>query len=104
MADRLGELLVKRNFITPDQLKKATDEQKFKGGRLESILVKLGFIKEDDLLSFLSAQYRVPSVKLSKIEINPNVIKLVPSSTVKKHFIIPVNRVGQKLTLAISDP
>ena len=71
MADRLGELLVKRNFITPDQLKKATDEQKLKGGRLESILVKLGFIKEDDLLSFLSAQYRVPSVKISKMEINP---------------------------------
>ena len=104
MADRLGELLVKRNFITPDQLKKATDEQKFKGGRLESILVKLGFIKEDDLLSFLSAQYRVPSVKLSKIEINPNVIKLVPASKAKNYLMIPVQRVGPKLTLAMADP
>jgi len=104
MADRLGELLVKRNFITPDQLKKATDEQKFKGGRLESILVKLGFIKEDDLLSFLSAQYRVPSVKLSKIEINPNVIKLVPASKAKNNLMIPVQRVGPKLTLAMADP
>src|SRR4030067_3860450 len=104
MADRLGELLVKRNFITPDQLKKATDEQKFKGGRLESILVKLGFVKEDDLLSFLSAQYRVPSVKLSKIEINPNVIKLVPASKAKDFLIIPVQRVGPKLPLAMSDP
>jgi len=52
MAERMGELLVKRNFITPDQLKKAMDEQKFKGGRLESILVKLGFVKEDDLYPF----------------------------------------------------
>ena len=104
MADRLGELLVKRNFITPDQLKKATDEQKFKGGRLESILVKLGFVKEDDLLSFLSAQYRVPSVKLSKIEINPNVIKLVPASKAKNYLMIPVQRVGPKLTLAMADP
>jgi type IV pilus assembly protein PilB len=104
MADRMGELLVKRNFITPDQLKKATDEQKFKGGRLESILVKLGFIKEDDLLSFLSAQYRVPSVKLSKIEINPNVIKLIPASKAKNNLLIPVQRVGPKLTLAMADP
>ena len=104
MAERLGELLVRKNYITIEQLKKAIDEQKFKGGRLEAMLVRLGYIKEDDLLSFLSAQYRVPSVKLSKIEINPNVIKLVPSSTVKKHFIMPVNRVGPKLTLAMSDP
>jgi len=104
MAERLGELLIKRNFITPDQLKKAVDEQKFKGGRLESILVKLGFIKEDDLLSFLSAQYRVPSVKLSKIEINPNVIKLVPASKAKNYLMIPVQRVGPKLTLAMADP
>ena len=104
MAERLGELLIKRNYITPEQLKKASDEQKLKGGRLESNLVRLGYIKEDELLSFLSAQYRVPSVKISKMEINPNVIKLVPSSVSKKYFIIPINRVGPKLTLAMADP
>ncbi len=89
MSERLGELLIKRNFITPEQLKKAHEEQKLKGGRLESNLVRLGFIKEDELLSFLSAQYRVPSVKLSKIEINPNVIKLIPPSISKKVFYHP---------------
>ncbi|MBM4348924.1 MAG: type IV-A pilus assembly ATPase PilB [Deltaproteobacteria bacterium] len=104
MSERLGELLIKRNFITPEQLKKAQDEQKLKGGRLESNLVKLGYIKEDELLSFLSAQYRVPSVKISKIEINPNVTKLIPPSISKKYFIIPINRVGPKLTLAMADP
>ncbi len=104
MNDRLGELLVKKNFITPDQLKKALEEQKLKGGRIESHLIRLGYIKEDELLSFLSAQYRVPSVKLSKIEINPNVIKLIPSSIAKKYFIIPIHRVGPKLTLAMADP
>ncbi len=104
MTERLGELLIKRNYITPEQLKKAVDEQKLKGGRLESNLVRMGYIKEDELLSFLSAQYRVPSVKISKMEINPNVIKLVPSSISKKYFIIPINRVGPKLTLAMADP
>jgi type IV pilus assembly protein PilB len=104
MVERLGELLVRRNFLTMDQLRKALEETKLRGGRLESNLVKLGFVKEDDLLAFLSAQYRVPSVKLSKIEVNPNVIKLVPSSIAKKHLIIPIQRVGSKLTLAMTDP
>lgn len=85
-------------------MKKAQEEQKLKGGRLESNLIKLGYIKEDELLSFLSAQYRVPSVKISKIEINPNIVKLIPPSTSKKYFIIPINRVGPKLTLAMADP
>ena len=104
MAERLGELLIKRNYITPEQLKKASDEQRLKGGRLESNLVRLGYIKEDELLSFLSAQYRVPSVRISKMEIDPNVIKLIPSSLSKKYFIIPINRTGPKLTLAMADP
>jgi type IV pilus assembly protein PilB len=104
LTERLGELLIKRNYITPDQLKRALDEQKIKGGRLESNLVRLGYVKEDELLSFLSAQYRVPSVKISKMEINPAVIKLIPSSISKKYFIIPINRMGPKLTLAMADP
>ena len=104
MTERLGELLIKRNYITPEQLKRALEEQKMKGGRLESNLIRLGYIKEDELLSFLSAQYRVPSVKISKMEINPNVIKLIPSSLSKKYFIVPINRMGPKLTLAMADP
>lgn len=104
MEDRLGELLVRRNVITSDQLRKALEEQKTRGGRLGSSLVRLGFIKEDELLSFLSAQYRVPSIKLAKYEITPNVIKLIPSSIAKKYFIVPVHRVGPKLTLAMADP
>ena len=100
----MGELLVRKNLITPEQLKKALEEQKSNGARLESSLVKLGYIKEDELLSFLSAQYRVPSIKLSKIEINPTVVKLVPPSTAKKHFVIPTNRIGTKLTIAMVDP
>jgi type IV pilus assembly protein PilB len=104
LAERLGELLVKKNYITPDQLKKALEDQRLKGGRLESALIRSGYIKEDELLSFLSAQYRVPSIKISKIEVNPNVIKLIPSSISKKYFIIPINRVGPKLTMAMADP
>jgi type IV pilus assembly protein PilB len=104
MTDRLGTLLVKQNYITTEQLQKALEEQKSAGGRLGPTLVRLGYAKEDTLLSFLSEQYRVPSVNLSKLEIDPNVIKLIPSSIAKKHFIIPINRVGTKLTVAMIDP
>jgi type IV pilus assembly protein PilB len=104
LSERLGELLVRRNIISPDQLKKALGETKSNGSRLESTLVKLGFIKEDELLSFLSAQYRVPSIKISKMEINPSVVKHVPASIAKKYFVIPTNRIGAKLTLAMVDP
>jgi type IV pilus assembly protein PilB len=104
LSERLGELLVKKKFIAAEQLKKAIEDSNIIGGRLESSLVKLGFIKENDLLSFLSSYYRVASVRLSEIEIHPNVIKLIPSSTSKKYFIIPVQRVGPKLTLAMVDP
>src|SRR4030042_1736611 len=104
MTDRVGELLVKKNYITTEQLQKALEEQKWGGGRLGSSLVRLGYAKEETLLSFLSEQYGVPSVNLSKLEIDPNVIKLIPSSIAKKHFIIPINRVGTKLTVAMIDP
>jgi type IV pilus assembly protein PilB len=104
MADRLGEMLVKKNYITTEQLQKALEEQKSRGGRLGASLVRLGYTKEDTLLSFLSGQYKVPSANLSKIEINPTVIKLIPSSTAKKDLIIPINRVGTKLMLAMVDP
>jgi type IV pilus assembly protein PilB len=104
LSERLGELLIRRNIITPEQLKKAFEEQKSNGSRLESTLVKLGYIKEDELLSFLSAQYRVPSIKLSKVEVNPGVLKLIPASIAKKHFVVPTNRMGVKLTLAMVDP
>jgi type IV pilus assembly protein PilB len=104
MADRLGEMLVKKNYITAVQLEKALEEQKSRGGRLGSSLVRLGYTKEDTLLSFLSGQYKVPSTNLSKMEINPAVIKLIPSSTAKKDLIIPINRVGTKIILAMVDP
>ena len=104
MADRLGELLVQKNFITTEQLQKALEEQKSRGGGIGSSLLRLKYIKEDELLSLLSLQYRVPSINLSKLEINPNVIKLLPTSIAKKYFIIPIHRVGPKLTLAMADP
>ncbi len=101
---RLGEMLVKAALITKEQLQKALQQQETSGGRIGTNLVKLGFISEDDITSFLSRQYGVPSINLSHFEIDPNVIKLIPSEIAQKHQIIPINRTGNVLTVAMADP
>lgn len=104
MSSRLGELLVKANLITPEQLQKALSDQKAGGGRLGFNLTKLGFINEEGLTTFLSKQYNVPAINLSEFEIDPSVIKLIPLDVAKKYMVIPVNRAGSTVILAMSDP
>ena len=101
---RLGELLVREKLITPLQLQKAVVEQRSTGGRLGHHLTKLGYIEENELTSFLSQQYGVPSINLSDFEIDGEVLKLVPREVVQRHQVIPVNRAGNVLIVAMSDP
>lgn len=103
---RLGELLVKNNLITKEQLVKSLEEQKESGGqlRLGTILIKNGLIGEPDLTSFLSKQYGVPSINLAEFEIDSAVIKIIPPEISSKYQIIPVNRAGSTLIVAMSDP
>ena len=103
-ANRLGELLVRNKLIDEQQLVKALEEQKASGGRLGASLVKLGFLQEEDLAAFLSRQYGVPSINLSEFEIDESVIKLVPSEVVQKYQLIPINRAGSTLIVAMADP
>jgi len=103
-SNRLGELLVRNGLITDDQLAKALGEQQHTGGRLGSSLVKLGFISEDELSAFLSKQYGVPSVNLNEFEIDPAVAATVPADVAQKYQIVPINRAGSTLIVAMSDP
>jgi type IV pilus assembly protein PilB len=104
MSGRLGAMLVSSGLITDEQLKKALSTQKIEGGRLGSILVKLGFVPEDKLMAFLSKQYGVPYVDLSKFQINPAVIKHIPPDVAQKYRIMPINRTGATITIAMVDP
>jgi len=103
-SSRLGELLVRNGLITDDQLAKALGEQQSTGGRLGSSLVKLGFISEDELSAFLSKQYGVPSVNLNEFEVDPAVVATVPADVAQKYQIVPINRAGSTLIVAMSDP
>src|SRR6188508_1365093 len=104
MAVRIGELLLKEKRISPDQLQEALNYQKANGGKLGFNLVKLGFVKDEELTSLLSKQYGVPSINLAQFEIDPAVIKLIPNETAQKYQVIPLNRAGATLTIAMTDP
>ncbi len=104
MAVRIGELLLKEKRITPEQLQEALSYQRQNGGKLGANLVKLGFVKDEEITSLLSKQYGVPSISLNQFEIDPAVIKLVPAETAHKYQIIPLSRVGATLTIAMTDP
>jgi len=104
MSSRLGEMLIKESLITPEQLHQAVDHQKKQGGRLGTALIKLGFVKDDDITSVLSRQYGVPSINLKYYEVDPAVIKLIPQDTAVRYQIVPLSRVGSTLTIAMTDP
>ena len=101
MSQRLGDLLIKENAITAEQLEQAQKLQQENGGRLGSALVKLGFLKEAEVTTFVSRQYGIPAVDLAYCEIDPAVVKLVPYESAKRYQILPLSRVGSSLTIAV---
>ncbi len=105
-SNRLGEVLVSNNYITREQLDKALEEQKLSGNQLHlgSILINNKLLTEEQLTSFLSKQYGVPSVSLADYDIEAAVIKIIPPEVVQKYQLIPVNRAGATLVVAVSDP
>src|SRR5689334_22413289 len=104
MAVRIGELLLKEKLITPEQLQQALTQQKSNGGKLGYNLVKMGFVKDEQITALLSKQYGVPSINLAQFKLDPTIIKLVPTETARKYQIIPLSRSGSTLTIAMTDP
>ena len=104
MPEKLGELLIRNSAISNQQLAKALEDQKASGGRLGESLIKLGFIKELDLVSFLSKQYGMPSVNLTEIAIPSEVIKIIPIDVAIKYQVIPVSLRDSTLIVAMVDP
>ena len=101
---RLGELLLRDQIISPEQLQRAQEESRKSGDRLGNALIKTGAIPEEDLTQFLSKQYGVPAVNLGEFDIDPEVIALVPKDVAIRHRVVPVNRAGSSLIVAIADP
>jgi len=104
MAVKLGEMLLKAGLITNDELQEALATQRQSGEKLGTVLVSLGHIKEDEITQLLSDQFGVPSINLRHFQIDDSVINLIPSEVAQKYLVVPVNRTGATLTLAMADP
>jgi type IV pilus assembly protein PilB len=102
--ERLGDLLVREGLITREQLLQALEQQRGSGMRLGYMLVKLGFVQEIEITKMLARQYRVPAVDLSRFEVDPKIIKMVPAEVAVKHNVLPLKREGRTLTVAMADP
>jgi type IV pilus assembly protein PilB len=104
MSAKLGEILVRENLITSQQLREALEYQRTSGGRLGSNLIKLGIISDDVITAVLSRQYGVPSINLELFQIEDETIKLISHEVALKYTVLPISKVGATLTLAMADP
>ena len=104
MAVKLGDLLLKQKLITQDQLDTALKLQREEGGKIGEALVRVGAVSEGDITETLSQQFGVPSIDLAHFEIDPAVIKVVPGEVARKYGVLPVNKTGATLTIAMGDP
>ncbi|MBN1503442.1 MAG: type IV-A pilus assembly ATPase PilB [Candidatus Eisenbacteria bacterium] len=104
MHDSVALRLVEEKLVSQETLDKANKQKKETGGSLTQALVKLGAITEDDLTKFVSELYNVPVINLSSIEVDKAVIKLIPADVASKFQVIPVERAGRKLTVAMVNP
>jgi type IV pilus assembly protein PilB len=104
MPVKLGELLLKENMVSPQQLQEALSYQKMNGGKLGKAFVSLGYVRDEEITSLLSRQYGVPSINLDHFEVDPSIIKVIPAETARKYQILPLSRSGATLTIAMADP
>jgi type IV pilus assembly protein PilB len=104
MPVKLGELLLKENLLSHQQLQEALTHQRTSGGKLGKALVSLGFVKDEQITTLLSRQYGVPSINLDHFEVDAAIIKIIPPETARKYQVLPLSRSGATLTIAMADP
>ncbi|UCB57604.1 MAG: Flp pilus assembly complex ATPase component TadA [Candidatus Omnitrophota bacterium] len=101
---KLGKMLLDRKLITPQQLKLALKEQQKTGELLGTAVVKLGYLKEEEILPLLSEQLNIPFVKLQDTAIDPAAVKKLPAKFAWHYKIIPVKYADGRLTIATFEP
>lgn len=101
---KLGELLVESGIITNSQLDKALELQKEQGGLIGEVLVQLKFTTEEDIAKMLTAQYGFAYLPLANYEIDSSLIKLIPERVARQYCLIPIDKIANTLTIAMSNP
>jgi type IV pilus assembly protein PilB len=101
---RVGELLVKTQLLTSEQLEQAKEAQKASGSTICATLVKLGFITEQDFVNTLGEQYGVPVIELTEQNFDNSLTSLIPQNLAVKHWLVPIVKSDNALTVAMADP
>lgn len=100
----IGDLLIERGVINKQQLDEAIVYQKEKGGLLGEALMTLKHASEEDIAQALTSQYGFPYLPLANYEIEPEVVAAVSSEMCQKFCLIPIDKIGASLTLAMANP
>lgn len=101
---KLGEILIERKVITREQLDEALKEQGKNGGMLSQYLVKLGYVREEDIVGCLVVQYGFPYLPLANYEIDHGSIERVPEGLARKYCLIPIDNISSVLTVVMANP
>ncbi|NQU08503.1 MAG: Flp pilus assembly complex ATPase component TadA, partial [Candidatus Abyssubacteria bacterium] len=101
---RLGEILIDSNRLLPEQLEMALAKQRESGRRLGQILLEMGFVSYEVLVDALTLQTGIPHLWLRKGLVDPKVVNIVPKEKAELYSIMPMFKVHNTLTMAMSDP
>jgi type IV pilus assembly protein PilB len=101
---RIGDVLLSRGLITQEQLDIALKEQEATGKRLGDLLVSRGWITSTDLVEVISERLGLPKITIKGLAADPEVVNIIPLPTAKKHRVVPLFKIGNRLTVAMADP
>ncbi len=101
---QLGDILVERGVLSRPKLEEALVLQKEKGILLGEALVQMNLATEEDVVQALTCQYGFPYLPLANYEIAPEVVATVPLNLCKQYCLVPIDKIGRSLTLAMANP
>ena len=100
----IGQLLLEKGVIKQAQLDEALKVQKEKGGLLGQILAGLGYVTEEQIAQAITVQYGFPYLPLSNYDMDEAAIKMVPENVARQYCLIPIDKIGNTVTIAMADP
>jgi type IV pilus assembly protein PilB len=103
-SGKVGELLVSQGMITVDQLNEAIELRKKSKETVQTILVRLGYVNENILVTFLSKQYGITAISLDDVRVPQELTKMIPWDLCERHILVPISSDGKRLSIALSDP
>lgn len=100
----LGEILIRRKIITPEQLDQALTHQQKEGGHIGSVLVKLGFVEEKNVVAALVVQCNFPYIAIDKYDVDTHILLMIPAAFARSHCLMPLDRVGNIFSVVMANP